>query len=37
VEFPRDTESYLQLALKLDKSDKSEKVDLAEKVASGAL
>jgi amidophosphoribosyltransferase len=49
VEFPRDTESYLQLALKLDKSEKadrsdrsdssrsSEKLDLAEKVASGAL
>jgi amidophosphoribosyltransferase len=48
VEFPRDTESYLQLALKLDKSEKasdrpqpgladSEKLTLAEKVTSGAL
>jgi amidophosphoribosyltransferase len=47
VEFPRDTESYLQLALKLDKSDRSERPDptreeaeklaLAEKVTSGAL
>jgi amidophosphoribosyltransferase len=25
VEFPRDTESYLQLALKLDKSDRSDR------------
>jgi glutamine phosphoribosylpyrophosphate amidotransferase len=45
VEFPRDTESYLQLALKLDKSDSrngekldiADKLDLADKVPSGAL
>jgi len=47
VEFPRDTESYLQLALKLDKSERAERsdsarnsekfVDLPDKVPSGAL